>query len=307
MDSTVEARRPGVRRPTLRPSPDAGAPWNRGWFLPAEGQGWTLAWVVAIHVLAVAGLVLFPVPGGTVLAAALALTWLGGLGTTVVYHRALAHRSLRLARPVEALLTAFAMLNGSSAPASWTANHRLHHARADGPGDISSPYPGGFWWSHLRWLWQAEQAPAARWAPDLATPYYRFWTRWQVPVVLLSLLAGAPFGAAAFFWLGPVRLVFALHGQCFVNSIAHMRETARPGEDSSQNVAWLGVLHFFQGENWHANHHAAPRSARIGRTPMQWDAGWWTILCLERAGLATRVQRPRVPLPASGSPVRARS
>ncbi len=301
LKTTAESPRRGRRRPGVPPESSADVPWTWGWFRWAPGEGWTLTWIVSIHLLAALGLALFPVPGGKVFAAALALTWLGGLGTTVAYHRALAHRSVRLARPAEAVLTAFAMINGSSAPASWTANHRLHHARADGPGDISSPRLGGFWWAHLRWLWQAEPAAVGRWAPDLAAPYYRFWARWQVPVLAASLLAGAPFGAAAFFWLGPVRLVFALHAQCFVNSIAHMREAALPGEDSSQNVAWLGVLHFFQGENWHANHHAAPRDARIGRTPMQWDAGWWTILCLERAGLASEVNRPRAPDP--GRPV----
>jgi fatty-acid desaturase len=280
------------------PDAPSDAPWTWPWFRWRRGEGWTFLWVVAIHVLAVAGLVLAPVPGLAVFAAALAITFLGGLGTTVVYHRALAHRSLRLSRPVEAVLIFFAMLNGSGAPASWIANHRLHHAKSDGPGDVSSPGLGGFWWAHLRWLWQAEQAPLARWAPELTTRYYSSWTRGQLAISALALLMGAPFGLAALVWLGPARLVFCLHAQCFVNSIAHMRENARPGEDSSQNIAWLGLVHLFQGENWHANHHADPHDARIGRTPMQWDLGWWTIVALERAGLASRVRgggRPRAP------------
>ena len=57
------------------------------------------------------------------------------------------------------------------------------------------------------------------------------------------------------------RLVASLHVQCFVNSIAHMRPDRGPGEDSSQNIAWLGILHMFQGENWHGNHHARPAAA----------------------------------------------
>jgi stearoyl-CoA desaturase (delta-9 desaturase) len=220
--------------------------------------------------------------------------FLGGLGTTVAYHRGIAHRSVRLRRPAEAFFTAFAIFNGSGAPASWAANHRLHHSYPDGDGDISSPRLGGFWWAHLRWLWQAEQGTVKRWAPDLDTPYYRGWGRLQILILAFSLLCGAPWGWAAFFWIGPIRLVFALHAQCFVNSIAHMNPDAKPDQDASQNVAWLGVLHFFQGENWHANHHAEPHSARIGRTPMQWDAGWWTILALEKVGLATGVRRPRL-------------
>jgi len=284
-------------------APDLDPPWKWSWFRCRERERRTFLWIVAIHAFAVAGAVLFPVPGWEVFVGALALTWLGGLGTTVGYHRGLAHRSVRLHRAVESALTFLAMFNGSGAPASWAANHRLHHAKADTAEDISSPGVGGFWWSHLRWLWQAEQGAVDRWAPDLDAPFYRFWTRWQGAVLAVSFLVGAPFGWAAFFWLGPVRLVFSLHAQCFVNSIAHMREGARPGEDSSQNIAWLGVLHFYQGENWHANHHAEPKSARIGRTAFQWDAGWWVILALERTGLARRVRRPRGAVAAPVTPV----
>jgi stearoyl-CoA desaturase (delta-9 desaturase) len=248
---------------------------------------------MGIHVLAAVGLVLFPVPGPTVLLTAFILAFLGGLGTTVGYHRSLAHLSVRLRRPPETLLTFFAMFNGSGAPQSWAANHRMHHANADKEKDISSPRLGGFWWSHLRWLWQAEPAPVTRWAPDLDTPYYRFWTRWQWAILLLSLTCGAVLGWAGFFWIGAIRLVFSLHGQCFVNSIAHMREDAAPGEDSSQNIAWLGFVHYFQGENWHGNHHAKPWSARIGWTWWQLDLGWTCIRALEMTGLATKVNRPR--------------
>jgi stearoyl-CoA desaturase (delta-9 desaturase) len=249
--------------------------------------------MVLIHALALVGVLVAPVPGWPVFLGFLALSWFGGLGTTVAYHRTLAHRSVKLRRPAEDFLTFCAIFNGSGAPASWAANHRLHHARADTEGDISSPRLGGFWWSHLRWLWQAEQATIARWAPDLDGPRHRFWESAHVYILFFSLFLGAPFGLAAFFWLGPMRLVLSLHAQCFVNSIAHMREDAMPGEDSSQNIPWLGVLHYFQGENWHANHHADPHDPRIGRKPLQLDVGWWTIATLEKVGLAYDVRRPK--------------
>ena len=268
---------------------DEVPPWTRPFLWWRRGEGPILFWVLLIHAAAVVGLVLFPVPGWGVFAGAFALMYLGGLGTTVGYHRSLAHLAARLHRLPESVLIFLAMFNGSGAPASWASNHRKHHANADKEDDISSPSHGGFWWSHLRWLWQAEQAPLARWAPDLDTPYYRFWARAHVPILALSLLIGAPFGWAAFFWMGPMRLVFALHSQCFVNSIAHMRADAKPGESSSQNIAWLGVLHAFQGENWHGNHHAKPWSARIGWTWWQLDFGWTTLRLLRGMGLARKV------------------
>jgi len=253
----------------------------------------TFLWVALIHLTAVVGLLIHPLPGWPVFLTAVVLTWLGGLGTTVCYHRALAHRALRLHPIVREVLIFFAMYNGSGAPVSWTANHRLHHAKADTPEDISSPQIGGFWWAHLRWLWQAGPTNPAHYCRDLNGPSYRAWTALQIPLLAISFFSGAMFGLAAFFWLGAIRLVFALHGQCFVNSVCHLRPGARFGEESSRNVPWLALWHCLQGENWHHNHHARPGSARLGWTATQPDVGWWVIVGLERLGLATEIRRPK--------------
>lgn len=266
-------------------------PWTAPWWKPAKGDGPTFFYIVLIHVLALIGLVFFPTPGWKVIVATVAIGWLGGLGVTVGYHRALAHTALRLHPVVRHMLIFFAMFGGSGSPDSWTANHRQHHARVETPEDISSPWIGGFWWAHLRWLWQAGNVPIERWCPDLDKPQYRFWSRIQIPLLAVSLFFGLAFGIAAFFWLGPMRLVASLHAQCFVNSIAHMREGRKPGEDSSQNIAWLAPVHFFQGENWHGNHHAKPSSARFGWRPWEIDFGYYAIVVLERLGLATGVKR----------------
>ena len=267
-------------------------PWKAPWWKASKGDGVVFYYLVGIHLLALAGLIFFPVPGWKVALATLALAYLGGLGTTIGYHRCLAHTALRLNPVVRHMLIFFAMFNGSGAPDSWTANHRQHHAKVETHEDISSPWIGGFWWSHLRWLWQAGNVPLNRWCPDLDRPQYRFWNRMQIPLLALSLFGGAFFGWAAFFWLGPMRLVVSLHAQCFVNSIAHMRADRKPGEDSSQNIMWLGLLHFFQGENWHSNHHARPSSAKFGWKFWQIDIGWYTIVMLEKLGLASKVKRP---------------
>ncbi len=292
-------------------APPAVRPWTWPWFKWAKGEGKTFFWVCLLHGLSLIGVALFPLPGWPVALAAYGLFWLGGLGTTIAYHRALAHRAVKLNPVVEFLLVAAAIFNGSGTPATWTANHRLHHATSDTPADISSPRVGGFWWAHLRWLWQIPQTSIARWAPDLNRPKYAAWTRLQLPILAVALCIGAPFGWAAFFWLGPIRLLFALHSQCVANSIAHMEPVMRDGEDSSRNVAWLSPVQAFQGENWHRNHHAQPASARLGWTWAQIDLGWWFIVGLEKLHLATKVRRPRgahanfspadVPVPVSGN------
>ena len=284
---------PVTRRATETPivSSLGTQPWTLPWWKTADGDRATFGYIVAIHILAAIGLIFFATPGWRVIVVTVATAWAGALGVTVCYHRALAHTALRLHPVVKHVLIFFAMFNGSGSPDSWTANHRQHHAKVETVDDISSPAIGGFWWAHLRWLWQAGNVPLSRWCPDLAKPEYRVWSRVQIPLLAVSLFGGFAFGLPAFFWFGPMRLVASLHAQCFVNSIAHMREGREPGEDSSQNIGWLAPLHFFQGENWHRNHHAVPSSARFGWTPWQIDFGWYTILLLEATGLAKSVKR----------------
>jgi len=285
--------------PSLREQFLSTRPWARSIWRPAPGEGSVLFWIIIIHLTALAGLILFPLPTWYVGLIALGLTWVGGIGTTVCYHRALAHKSLRLHPLAQNTLTFFAMLNGSGAPGTWSANHRLHHATSDTVEDISSPRIGGFWWAHLRWLWQAGQASMTRFCPDMDNPSYRIWNRLQVPVLLASFFGGLALGWEGFFWIGAIRLVFSLHAQCFVNSICHMGPKATvAGEDSSVNVPWLAIWHLAQGENWHGNHHTQPWSARLGHKAWQVDAGWYVIWVLEKLRLARDVRRPRHAPPA---------
>ncbi len=290
---------PALPRGRRTPRGPAGAPWNRSWLYRAKGDTPTFGWIVLIHVAAVLGLIFAPLPSWPVVVGALALFVLGGFGTTIGYHRALTHRGLVLNPVVEHVLIFFAMFNGSGRPLTWVANHRLHHATSDTAGDISSPRLGGFWWAHLRWLWQAGQASPARYSPDLERHRaYRAWNRMQIPVLALSFFGGLAFGWAAWLWLGPLRLVVALHAQCTVNSVCHMGEP-RGAEGSSRNVWWLAPLLLLQGENWHRNHHAAPTDPRLGQGWREVDLGWWLIVALRGCRLATSVRRPRASAPVS--------
>jgi fatty-acid desaturase len=267
-------------------------PWERPFWKPARGKAGVFTYLVLIHALAITGLILYSRPSWKVLAITVFFMALGGFGTTVCYHRMLAHRTLKLNKFVEHLLVFWAMFNGSGAPGSWVAYHRHHHSRADTPEDISSPKQGGFWWAHLRWLYQSAPADRRRWCPELTQGAYRFWTFVEAPVILLSLFCGLVLGWQGFFWVGAIRLVYSLHMQCFVNSLTHLGHSDEG--DSSQNLWWLGPLQLTAwGENWHRNHHSNAGSARFGLRWWQTDIGWYFICALEAVGLASNVKRPR--------------
>lgn len=266
-------------------------PWTRPWWQASEGNGPVLFYILIIHALALTGLFFFPLPSLRVLLVAAAVASIGGVGTSVCYHRCLAHRSLRLNPIVENVLIFFTIFNASGEPLSWVANHRHHHAKADTEQDVSSPRHGGFWWAHIRWIYQWSGSDVNRWCPDLDKRRYRVWQRLQIPIITLSIFSGFIFGWEGFFWIGAIRLVYSLHFQMFVNSLLHMTPGLPEGVDSSRNIWWLGPLQFGAwGENWHKNHHSDANAARFGRRWWQVDVGWYAICALRALRLASDVR-----------------
>ncbi|HEU4390818.1 MAG TPA: hypothetical protein VFV34_23640, partial [Blastocatellia bacterium] len=201
---------------------------------------------------------------------------------------------LRLNKVVESVLIFFAVFNASGEPVQWTANHRHHHSKADTAEDVSSPRHGGFWWAHIRWVYQWSNSDPRRWCPDLDKPRHRIWRRLQIPIIAISLVSGIVLGWEGFFWIGAIRLVYSLHFQAFVNSLLHMTPGLPEGVDSSRNIWWLGPLQITAwGENWHRNHHSDANAARFGRRWWQVDVGWYAIWVLSRLGLASHVREAR--------------
>lgn len=270
------------------------SPWDRPWWQYSEGNGPVLFYIILVHALALAGLILFPLPDWRIVLIALAVASMGGIGTSVCYHRSLSHRSLRLNRIVENILIFFTIFNASGEPLNWVANHRHHHAKADTAEDVSSPRHGGFWWAHIRWIYQWSGSEVRRWCPDLDTRRYRVWKRLQTPIIAVSIFSGAIFGWEGFFWIGAIRLVYSLHFQMLVNSLLHMTPHLPEGVDSSRNIWWLGPLQLGAwGENWHRNHHYDQNAARFGRRWWQIDIGWYVISLLKRLKLASDVRESK--------------
>jgi stearoyl-CoA desaturase (delta-9 desaturase) len=270
----------------------AERPWDRPFWKPVAGKYWIFTYLVIVHVLTLTGLILYPIPSLKVLGVTIFFSLWGGLGTTVCYHRLLSHRTFKLNPWIEHALIFGAMFNGSGAPASWVAYHRRHHARSDTPDDVSSPKQGGFWWAHLRWLYQSPPADVQKWCPEFDKGLYRFWTNVETPLIAVSLVFGLAFGWMGFFWIGAMRLFYSLHMQCLVNSLTHLGNY--DDGDSSMNVWWLGPLQMAAwGENWHRNHHSNAGSARLGLRWWQTDIGWYFIVTMEKIGLASNVRRPR--------------
>ena len=244
----------------------------------------------------------------------------GLFGINLCYHRLLTHRGLKVPKWLEHAMVIVAMSCLQETPARWVAIHRRHHQFADEQPDPHSPL-ANFFWGPCGWILvhQPELSRLGiyeRYAKDiLRDRFYVALERhgWLVWINLLQMplffaagfaaawLSGEPPALAAQTGLSIllfgvfVRTVLVWHITWAVNSVTHLwgYRSYETDEDSRNNIV-VGLIS--NGEGWHNNHHADPRSARHGHRWWEMDNTWLTIRFLERIGLATDVVTPNARL-----------
>ncbi len=232
-------------------------------------------------------------------------------GVTVGFHRLFTHKSFRPNRTVKIVLAVLGSMAIQGPVIRWVADHRKHHKFSDREGDPHSPWrygkslrslTKGFLWAHMMWLFDTEQTPQRKYAPDLMKDRdlvrisRTFWV-WVLISVLLPPVAGFLLtwswqGAlTGFFWGTLVRVGLLHHVTWSINSICHTIGS-RPfvSRDKSANVWWLAIAS--AGESWHNLHHADPTCARHGVMRGQVDTSARVIWLLERAGWVDDVRWP---------------
>ncbi len=112
-----------------------------------------------------------------------------------------------------------------------------------------------------------------------------------------TLMGGVQFGSSLLVWGVFVRTVLVWHITWSVNSVTHLwgyrnYET----DESSRNNFFVGLVS--NGEGWHNNHHADPRSAAHGHRWWEIDVTYLTIHLLYVVGLARNVIKPNARLAA---------
>jgi len=238
------------------------------------------------------------------------------LGINLCYHRLLTHRGFVCPLWLEHAFAILGVCCAQDTPARWVAIHRKHHHHSDEGTDPHSPAVN-FLWGHMGWLFllNRELNPLGifdRYARDiLRDPFYAamernylyVWTNvlsWFVffgTGFLAGWLSGegvtpaAQFGASVLVWGVFVRTVVVWHITWSVNSVTHRwgYRNYETGEGSRNNVL-IGLIS--NGEGWHNNHHADPRSARHGHKWWEFDATYLSIRALGALGLARDIAEP---------------
>jgi stearoyl-CoA desaturase (delta-9 desaturase) len=272
--------------------------------------------IAAYHLVALLAFLPWFFSWSGVVLAVLGLYVFGSLGINLCYHRLLTHRGLLCPKWLEHGFAILGVCCIQDTPARWVAVHRRHHEYSDRQDDPHSPL-AGFFWGHVGWMLLQNRDLVRlgiydRYAKDiLRDPFYRrmertllypgilfgSWAVFYLSGVLISFARGgdlseaAQYGASLLIWGVFVRTVVVWHITWAVNSAAHMwgYRNYETGEQSRNN--WVVAL-ISNGEGWHNNHHADPRSARHGHRWWEIDVVFATVALLERLGLATMVRRP---------------
>jgi len=238
------------------------------------------------------------------------------IGIGAGYHRLLTHRGFKCPKWFEYLLASLGVCSFQDSPARWVLVHRVHHQHSDHQPDPHTPRVSAFW-AHMGWLFidnrdLSTSAAYERYAKDLMRDPFYFWLQrgmnwvWfyaahAVLIYGVGLLVGwlwtgtvsgmFQVGMQWLFWGVIMRTIFTWHVTWGINSAAHIwgYRNYETREDSRNN--WLFAL-LTNGEGWHNNHHADPRSAQHGHRWWEVDVTYITLAALEKIGVISDLVRP---------------
>jgi stearoyl-CoA desaturase (delta-9 desaturase) len=180
---------------------------------------------------------------------------------------------------------------------SWSADHRAHHAGADGPADPHTLAKGA-WFAHVGWLLRRREASAdvTRLSDLWSVRSIRFQHRYYaVPAIGVGLVLPAAIAAAwGDFWggllvAGFLRTMVMLQATFCVNSVAHLFGRQRYDADATARDSVVTSLVTF-GEGYHSFHHRFPFDYRNGIRWWQYDPSKWLIWSLAQGGLVSRLR-----------------
>jgi stearoyl-CoA desaturase (delta-9 desaturase) len=285
--------------------------------LPVAAQGGRILWayalaVVAFHLLLPLAFVPWLFSWTGLLLIPLGNYLFCSLGIGACYHRLLTHRSYRCPKWLERSLAVLGVCALQDSPARWVMVHRLHHQHSDCQGDPHSPLAGWFW-SHVGWLLVENRQLSAlatydRYARDvLRDPFYLWMERghrwvwvYLAHVALFYLagcaagwaltgepLGGVQLGLSLLLYGVVLRTLYSWHVTWGVNSLGHLWGYRNYKTDENSRNNWLFAL-ATNGDGWHNNHHADPRSAAHGfHRWWELDVTYLTIRGLQIIGLVS--------------------
>ena len=230
--------------------------------------------------------------------------WLKGVSICLFNHHYLSHKNFKMGRIFQFIMAVAATCGGQGGVLWWAARHIDHHKYADKYGDPHTPHEdagGGFWHSHMTWQLSAfdhgytlfnvrhwMKFPELVWLSKYFTPFFML----QAPMwYYLGEKFGPQFGTNGFQTLICqffVAGMLSMHATWITASLAHTKilpfsyRNYDTPDRSTNNFITAIIAH---GTGWHNNHHAYPKSCKLGHKWREIDTAWLTLKVLEAFGL----------------------
>jgi stearoyl-CoA desaturase (delta-9 desaturase) len=206
-----------------------------------------------------------------------------GFGVSNTLHRSITHRSIEFHPWVELFGKFMAMMGGTGSVISWVMTHRAHHKHSDTELD---PHPPHKISRTLMGQYPKVEVRGLRRYANSA--FNRFTHRYYFLILFLYACSWSLLGVEFFFYGFLYPALLTIMASNFVNKYSHSNfffnyrrfET----KDTSQNSPIVALLTW--GEGWHNTHHRYPGRARFAMTPWEIDLSFYSVILLEKLGLA---------------------
>lgn len=209
---------------------------------------------------------------------------------TVLIHRALCHKSLKLTKIGLFFVKHFSPWLTGMDPKGWTCMHRLHHKYSDQKNDPHSPVRKGifsvFSSQHksyerilIKLIKKDSEISEIVSDIDFDVHFINKKNLWWLPFILpfvLALLFAYTFGHPLFFLGMAMGIVSHPIAGWLVNSFAHFYGYRNFNtKDNSKNNLLIALL--CAGEGYQNNHHHNSSRANFSYTKYEFD--WGYLLC----------------------------
>lgn len=212
---------------------------------------------------------------------------------TMFLHRSQAHQSVIFHPIVNHFFRLWLWLTTGMVTKEWVAIHRKHHAKCETQDDPHSPVYQGVWnilFFGVYFYQKEAKNQETLEVYGLGTP--DDWLERKIyashPMIGIMIMLAINcylFGLSglAIWVIQMIWIPFWAAG--VINGIGHwFGYRTFASADTSTNIFPIGII--IGGEEFHNNHHAFPRSARLSYKPWEFDIGWFYINALQKVGLA---------------------
>lgn len=228
------------------------------------------------------------------------VTWILGASITMFVHRAWSHRAWIPNKAVNFIGMLLFTLSLTGTTIGWVSVHREHHRHSDTDKDPHSPYFKSRWYVQFLNYYSKIHV---QYITDLLRDPMHLWFAKNYWYINFAFMLGLYFIDPSWLllWIACAgNHVLKMHT---INSLTHNAPRwvlpTTQGFGASNSLL-LMVLHGFQGEALHKNHHDDPRNWNFRRHWYEIDLPGQIILLLSKLGLARLNHSSLAPGQSSG-------